>query len=87
MELNPLLPNIIASAAIILGIALATWWVIGLYWVHTRRQEEELPEVDLPGDLHEVIPGVPVVMTIFYVFIALSLVLYVIYIWLGGMTY
>ncbi len=87
MELNPLFVNVIAVVAIVTGIAIALWWIIGLYFMHTRREEDELAEIDLPGDLHEVIPGVPAVMTTFYIFIALSLVLYVIYIWLGGITY
>jgi hypothetical protein len=87
MELNPLLANIIAAVAIITGIALATWWVISLYLVHSRSQEEELPEIDLPGDLHETVTGFPTAVKIFIVLIAVSLILYVVYAWLGGITY
>lgn len=87
MELNPLFVNIIAWAAMVSGLAAAAWYVIGLYWVHTRRQEKELPEVELPANLHEVFTGVPPVLVIFFIFIGVSLIAYVLYIWLGGLNY
>lgn len=87
MELNPLFVNLVAAAAIVVGLAIAAWWIIGLYWMHTRRSEKELPEVELPANLHEVFTGVPPVLIIFFIFIGLSLVLYVLYIWLGGINY
>jgi hypothetical protein len=55
--------------------------------VHSRKVEEELPEIELPAHLHEVFTGVPAALIIFYAFIAASLVVYVLYIWLGGITY
>ncbi|MBI2842322.1 MAG: hypothetical protein HYX78_02875 [Armatimonadetes bacterium] len=87
MELNPLLANIMAVVAIISGIIIAAWWVIGLYWVHSRKTEEELPEIDMPSHLHEVLTGTPPFLIIFYIFIGISLVAYVLYIWIGGLNY
>lgn len=87
MELNPLYVNIIAVIAILTGLAVGIWWVIGLYFVHTRAQEDELPEVELPGMLHEVISGLPAAAVIFYIFTAITMIVYVLYIWLGGVTY
>ena len=87
MELNPIYANIIAATAIISGLILVGWWVAALYWVRSRKEEKELPEVDLPAHLHEVSVGVPPALVMFYLFIALSLVGYVVYIWLSGVTY
>jgi hypothetical protein len=87
VELNPLFVNIIAVIAMITGLSIAAWWLIGLYWIHSRKHEQELPEIELPANLHEVFTGVPPVLIVFYAFIALSLVSYVLYIWLGGITY
>jgi hypothetical protein len=87
VELYPLPFNLLAIAAIVSGIVIATWWIIGLYGVHTRKQEDELPEIELPAHLHEVISGIPPVLIIFYLFIGLSLVLYVIYIWVWRISY
>lgn len=87
MELYPLLTNIIAVVAMITGLAIGTWYIIGLYIVHTRKQEHELPEVDLPGDLHETISGIPPVLIIFYIFVGITMLMYVLYIWLGGISY
>lgn len=79
--------NIMAVIAIAVGIAIGGWWVMGLYAVHSRKEEKELPEVELPSHLHEVISGIPPVMIFFYAFIAISLIVYVLYIWLGGFNY
>lgn len=88
MELvSPLLVNLMAVVAIISGLSIAVYLIIGLYWMHTRDAENRLPRVDLPADLHEVLTGIPLVLTIFYIFTALSLVGYVLYIWKGGITY
>lgn len=87
MELNPLLSNIIVVLAIITGLAVGIWWIISLYFMHTRKSEDDLPEVELPGDLHEVVAGIPAALVVFYAFILVSLVGYVVYIWLGGITY
>ena len=87
MELNPLTSNLLAIAAIAAGLLLAGWWVIGLYSVHSRKEEKEMREVDLPGHLHEVTSGVPLVLIVFFTFIGISLVGYVLYIWLGGISY
>lgn len=87
MELFSLFVNLIAISAIIAGLAIGAWWVIGLYFVHSRKEEKELPEIELPAKLHEVFTGIPSVLILFYAFIALSLILYVLYIWLGGLVY
>jgi hypothetical protein len=87
MELNPLYPNIIAIAAMVAGLLVGGWWVVSLYWLHSRREEKELPEIELPGHIHEVFFGVPPAMIIFLVFIGVSLISYVLYIWLAGVRY
>ena len=87
MELYPLFVNFIVAAAVIAGISFAIWWIIGLYWVYSRREERELPEIELPANLHEVFTGIPPVLIAFIIFIFASLILYVAYIWLGGITY
>ncbi|MCE5199994.1 MAG: hypothetical protein ABFD54_08445 [Armatimonadota bacterium] len=87
MELIIGLVNTIAVLAIIAGLALAGWWHIGLHWVHTRRQEEELPEVSLPANLHERFTGIPAVLVIFYIWCGLWMFGYILYTWLGGVTY
>ena len=88
MELvAPLFVNMIAIIAILGGIAIGGWYVMGLYSVHTRKEEKELPEVELPSHLHEVISGIPPVLMFFYAFIVISLIVYVLYIWLGGFNY
>lgn len=87
MELSTTLMNLILTLAILLGLAIGGWYVIGLYWVHSRKEEKELPEVELPGHIHEVFTGVPPVLGIFYAFIAIFGVAYVVYIWLGGLSY
>lgn len=88
MELvSPGFVNFIAVVAILTGIALGAWWVMGLYAVHRRTEEKELPEVELPGHIHEVISGIPPVLIAFYVFTALSLIVYVIYIWVARISY
>lgn len=87
MELSPLIPNLIAIAAIITGAAIGAWWIIVLYGVHSRKEEKELPEVELPAHLHEVFTGIPPVIVVFIAFIFGSGLLYVLYIWLGGTSY
>lgn len=87
MELFPLFVNLIAVTAILSGIAIGVWWIIGLYALHSRKEERELPEIELPASLHEVFTGIPPVLILFYAFIGLSLVLYVLYIWIGRLTY
>jgi len=88
MELvSPLLVNVIAVAAIIFGLILAAWFYISLYWMHSREVEEKLIDVSFPAELHEKLTGIPPTLVIFYAFIMLSLVVYVLYIWLGGISY
>jgi hypothetical protein len=76
-----------AIAAIVLGLSIAGWWIMSLNWIRSREDEEELPEVSLPAHLHEVISGIPPALKVFYVFIAASLVFYLLFAWLGGVTY
>jgi hypothetical protein len=88
MELaSPLLVNMMAITAMLIGLVIVAWWIIALYWMHTRDVEGRLPQVNLPADLHEVLTGIPLALTIFYIFIALSLAGYVLYIWKGGISY
>lgn len=88
MELvSPLLVNAIAVIAIVVGLMLAAWFVVALYGVYSREREPEMPTIDLPAQLREVLTGLPPAMIIFGVFIAVSLVGYVLYIRLGGITY
>ncbi|MDO8683403.1 MAG: hypothetical protein Q7N50_07980 [Armatimonadota bacterium] len=88
MDYFPLLANLLAVIAIVTGLAIGAWWIIGLYSLHTRREEKELPEVELPANLHEVFTGIPAVLWIFYAFIAISSIAYVLYIWLvRGVSY
>lgn len=85
--LNPKFANLIAIAAIVLGLILAGWWVTALYGMRTRDEEDKLPQTAFPADIHEGSAGVPPALRAFYIFIALSLIGYVLYIWLGGISY
>ena len=87
MELNPLLVNVLAYVAMAAGLALAGWWAVSLHGVRSRTQQEELPEAELPGHLHEVDLGVAPGLVIFYVFMFVFIVGYVLFIWLGGIGY
>ena len=87
MELNPLFVNLIAIASIIGALLLGAWWIIGFYGVRNRANETELSESDMPGSAHETSTGIPPVLVIFYIFMGLSMLLYVLYIWLGGVSY
>lgn len=88
MELvNPLLVNLMAIAAIAAGLALAAWWIAGLYWMQSRQDEEKLRQIKFPAELREAASGIPAALVIFYVFMGLTLIGYVLYAWLGGVTY
>jgi hypothetical protein len=87
MELDPVFVNIIAIIAIIGGLAITGWWVFAQFNAHSRKKEEGLPEIKLPADLREVITGVPLALTVFYIFVFVTMIIYVLYIWLGGVTY
>jgi hypothetical protein len=87
MELFPTLSNMIAWLAAALGLALAIWWIVGLYSVRPRKLGEEPRESDLPAHKHEFENAVPPVLTIFYLFVVITMVVYVIYIAVGGATY
>lgn len=76
-----------AVAAIVAGLAFAASWIISLYFVRTRKEEDELAEVELPGHLHEVMAGIPTTLVVFFSFILVSLVIYLLYVWLRGITY
>jgi len=88
MELvSPAYVNIMAVLAIVSGLVLSIWWVVATYWMHSREQEAKLRQIRLPAELSEVISGTPPALVIFYIFIAVSLVGYIIFVWLGGVTY
>jgi hypothetical protein len=77
----------IAIAAIIVGLSVAGWWIIAMYWLHGREIESKLNRVELPDGLQEAFTGIPAALRVFYAFIVLSLIGYVLYVWLGGVTY
>ncbi len=81
------LVNLIAYIAISAGILLALWWIVGLYAVHSRKKEHELPHVDLPGHLHEIETGIPPVLIIFFILFAIAMVSYVLCVWAFGVSY
>lgn len=88
MELiNPQFDNLIAIIAISIGLVISIWFVIGLYGMRARNDEDNQPVEGLHNGKHESGTGVPVALKIFYIFIALSLVLYVLYIKIGGISY
>lgn len=88
MELiSPFYVNMIALIAIVSSLAIAAWWLIGLYLVQRREAEKDMSQVSFPAGLRELNSRVPPVLVIFFTFIGLSLIGYVLYIWLGGVTY
>jgi len=88
MELvSPMLLNIILGLAIITGLAISIWWVISLYWLRGRDEESESTQISLPGGIKEEQAKVPPSLIVFYVFIAVTMIGYIIYAWLGGITY
>lgn len=85
--LSPYLVNLIAYIAIITGLVLGAWWIIAVYGVHGRKEESELPELNLPGHLHEVLSGIPPALVIFFAFVGISMIIYLLLVWLTGVTY
>jgi hypothetical protein len=81
------LVNLIAVLAMIAGLAFAAWWTVGLLTARTRKQEAELPEMDAPDGLKEKITGVPPVLVVFLAFVGVTMVVYVLWVWLTGVTY
>ena len=81
------LVNIIAVLGIIIGLVFAGWWTVGLFSIRTREQEQEGPEIDAPDGLREKLNGVPPVLTIFIIFTAVTMVSYILAIWLTGVSY
>ncbi|MHB1458660.1 MAG: hypothetical protein ACYC0V_17265 [Armatimonadota bacterium] len=88
MELiNPQLNNLITYIVIFAGLAISTWCIIGLYGMRNRNSEDDKPKEDFQPDAHESGTGVPTVLKLFYAFIALSMILYVLYIRIEGISY
>lgn len=88
MELiNSQLNNLIAVVAIFAGLIISIWWVIGLYGMRNRNSEDDQPKEDFQPEAHESGTSVPTVLKLFYAFIALSMILYVLYIRIGGISY
>ena len=81
------LVNVIAWIAIVSGLLLAIWWLVGLYGVHTREQERRLPGIELPDRLHEKIAGIPPFLMIFFIFTGICLISYMLAAWLAGVSY
>lgn len=82
MGLNPLFVNLIATAAMLAGLALAGWLAAALFAVRSREANDAEP-----GRRHEAFLSVPPALVIFYVFMFIFGVGYVLYIWLGGISY
>ena len=83
----PKLVNIIAVLAMVVGLAFAGWWAVGLFSVHNRKREAELPEMEAPDGIREKFTGVPAVLIIFLTFIGITMVSYVASVWLTGVSY
>ncbi|HEX3000559.1 MAG TPA: hypothetical protein VHR86_10040 [Armatimonadota bacterium] len=83
----PIYLNILVALAIITGLALGAWWIISLYSMHSRAAESRLKHVNLPADLEETIAGIPPALILFYLFTGIVMIAYVLYAWLGGVTY
>lgn len=81
------LTNLIAWLAMITGIVFAGWWAIGLFAIHSREKELELPEIDAPDGIKEKFTGIPPVLVIFLTFVGITLVAYIAAVWLTGVTY
>lgn len=81
------LVNIIAVLGVVIGLVFAGWWAVGLFAIHSRKQESELPEMQAPDGLTEKFTGVPPVLVIFLIFTGISMVAYVLSVWLTGVTY
>lgn len=77
----------IAVLATLAGIAVAVWWLIAVFRVHSREKENELKHIDVPDGISEVMTGIPLALWIFYAFIAIGMLGYVLGIWLSGATY
>lgn len=88
MELvAPKLTDAVAWLAMIAGTVFAIWWTIGLFAIHSREKEAELPEVEAPDGIKEKFTGVPPVLTIFFIFMGITLVAYILSVWLTRVTY
>ncbi len=88
MELvSPSLVSIIAFLAISAGLLLTAWWIAALYAAHDRKEEKEMPEIELPGHLHEKHTGVPAALVAYFIFSAVAMAAYVIAVWVGGVSY
>lgn len=87
MELDSSFMNIIARIAMLVGLAFAGWWIWTLYYPHSREVEKELPEFRLPANLREVAAGIPAPLIFLYIIFAIMMIAYVLYVWLGGVTY
>ena len=88
MELvTPGLANIIAYLAILLGVLLTVWWVVGLYRMNSRQAEDHLPQLDSPAGIGEVESRIPAFVTTLIIFVGISMVAYVLAVWLTGVSY
>lgn len=87
MELFAVIPNVIVYVTMFASLIFAIWWLISLYRIHTREAESKLPRIDLPADLKEIETGIPLSLVLFFAFIGVSMVSYILYAWLGGVTY
>ena len=86
MEMFPRFVNLIAALAIVAGLGVVAWWLIGMYGMRDRGSRREIDDGEPLTHAHED-ARVPPVMIFFIAFIAVSMIAYMLYIWLGGVRY
>ncbi len=88
MELvSPEYFNIVALIAIALGLAIAGWLVVAFYSMRSREKEDASPKLDMPDGLQEGSAGTPPALILFYAMVVVVMIAYVLYNWLGGVSY
>jgi hypothetical protein len=84
---SPAYFNIVATIAMIGGLALAVWWILAMYSMRTREEEDVAERTDLPDGLAESSARVPPALKLFFLMVAVTMIAYVVYDWLGGVSY
>jgi TRAP-type C4-dicarboxylate transport system permease small subunit len=79
--------NIVALIAMVAGLAIAGWLVVALYSMSSREKEDASPTLDMPDGLQEGNAGTPPALILFYAMVVVVMVTYVLYNWLGGVSY
>ena len=79
--------NIVAIIAMVAGLAFSGWLVVAFYSMRSREQEDASVKIDLPDGLQEAEVGIPPALLLFYAMMVFVIVAYVLYNWLGGVSY